>query len=143
MSDDPFDLQRFVTAQDAVWSSVLRELKAGRKASHWMWFVFPQIKGLGSSPTAIAYGISSLAEAQSYLQHPVLGNRLRECCDILLDLDGVTAEMVFGYPDVLKLKSCLTLFANADLREERFTALLNKFHAGERDELTVASLVRQ
>jgi uncharacterized protein (DUF1810 family) len=110
---DPFDLERFVEAQQPVYARVLGELRAGHKTSHWMWFVFPQIAGLGGSPMAIRYAIASLAEARAYLGHPVLGPRLRECCEILEGLEGARAEEIFGYPDVLKLRSSLTLFSRA------------------------------
>src|SRR5207248_4042599 len=110
-TDDPYDLQRFVAAQDAggIYQQALAELRAGRKASHWMWFVFPQIAGLGYSQTVRAYAITSLAEAQAYLAHPVLGPRLTECAAILTGVPGRTAEQVFGEVDALKLHSSMTL----------------------------------
>src|SRR5207237_2349067 len=112
---DPFDLQRFVTAQDSggTYERAAAELRAGRKASHWMWFVFPQIAGLGYSPTARAYAITSLAEARAYLAHPVLGARLTECAGVLAGLRSRTAEQVFGEVDALKLFSSMTLFRHA------------------------------
>src|SRR6266576_1503461 len=122
-TDDPYDLQRFVTAQDAggTYQQALAELRAGRKASHWMWFVFPQIAGLGYSPTARSYAITSLAEARAYLAHPVLGPRLTQCAAILAGLPrrttaglpSRTAEQIFGEIDALKLCSCMTLFMHA------------------------------
>ena len=138
MTDDLFDLDRFVQAQADSYACALAELRAGRKRSHWMWFVFPQIAGLGGSPTAIRYAIGSLAEARAYLDHPVLGTRLSECCEILLGLDGRTAEEIFGYPDVLKLRSSLTLFARAAERPETvFAAVLAKYYDGTPDARTL------
>ena len=135
---DPYHLERFVKAQSPVYADVLAELRRGRKASHWMWFVFPQIAGLGGSPAAIRYAIGSLAEARAYLDHPVLGTRLRECCEILLGLDPRTAEEIFGYPDVLKLRSSLTLFARAAERPETvFAAMLAKYYDGTPDARTL------
>ena len=110
MPSDPFDLQRFLSAQEGVYVAALAELRGGRKRTHWMWFVFPQFQGLGSSPTARRFAISSLDEARAYLEHPVLGARLRECADALIGLPGRNASDVFGYPDDLKLRSSMTLF---------------------------------
>lgn len=137
MSQDPFDLQRFVTAQDAVLDDVLAELRAGRKRSHWMWFVFPQLATLGFSPMAKRYGLSSLAEARAYLAHPVLGERLRRCCGLLLQLEGVSASQVLGQPDDLKLRSCLTLFQLAAPDEDLFRQCLERFYDGQPDGSTV------
>jgi uncharacterized protein (DUF1810 family) len=123
-----------------VYDRVLRELQAGRKASHWMWYVFPQLRGLGWTATARHYGIASLAEARAYLAHPVLGARLRECVQILLDLEGRSAEQIFGYPDVLKLRSCLTLFAAASADPRPFCAALTRYYGGEPDPLTLEHL---
>lgn len=137
--NDPFDLERFVEAQQPVYARVLGELRAGHKTSHWMWFVFPQIQGLGGSPMAIRYAIASLAEARAYLDHPVLGPRLRECCEILEGPEGRTAEAIFGYPDVLKLRSSLTLFSRAaGERDSVFDALLEKYYEGQPDLQTLA-----
>jgi uncharacterized protein (DUF1810 family) len=108
-----FDLERFVAAQEGVYESARAEIAAGRKRTHWMWFVFPQLAGLGSSPTAQRYAISGLPEARAYLAHPVLGPRLRDCAEVLLTADR-SAEHIFGYPDDLKLRSSMTLFAEAD-----------------------------
>jgi uncharacterized protein (DUF1810 family) len=135
-SPDPFDLQRFVSAQDRVWPDVQAELAAGTKTSHWMWFVFPQLAGLGRSGTARFYGIASLAEARAYWAHPVLGARLKECCGLLTALQGRSALQVFGPIDALKLRSCLTLFERAAPDEPVFGRLLDKFYAGERDAAT-------
>lgn len=134
------DLQRFVDAQDRVYDNVLDELRAGRKRSHWMWFVFPQIRGLGSSPTAQHYGIASLAEARAYLDHPLLGPRLRECVALVNAVEGRSAEQVFGWPDDLKLRSSVTLFAHATDDNEDFLALLDKYYGGEQDPLTLERL---
>jgi uncharacterized protein (DUF1810 family) len=111
--EDPYNLARFVDAQEPVYADVVAELRAGRKRTHWMWFVFPQIQGLGPSETAQWFAIRSLDEARAYLAHPVLGARLRECTRIVLDIEGRTASEIFGYPDDLKFRSSLTLFARA------------------------------
>ena len=111
---DPFDLERFVTAQEPVFSTVLAELRAGRKRSHWMWFVFPQLRGLGHSSTAQFYGIASLDEGRAYLGHPVLGPRLERCTRTVLDVKGRSLHEIFGSPDELKFHSSMTLFALAD-----------------------------
>jgi uncharacterized protein (DUF1810 family) len=140
-ASDPFDLQRFVDAQSRVYASVTAELAAGLKTSHWMWFVFPQLKGLGRSSTALHYGIGSLDEARSYWQHPVLGARLRECCALLRALPPQrTALQVFGSIDALKLRSCLTLFERVAPDEPLFGALLDRFYGGERDAATLGLL---
>ncbi|GAB2589056.1 DUF1810 domain-containing protein [Ramlibacter solisilvae] len=137
MSDDPFDLQRFVAAQDPLFDGVQDELRQGRKRTHWMWFVFPQLAALGASPTAKHYGIASLDEARAYLAHPVLGPRLRACCELLLQLEGRTAHQVFGYPDELKLRSCLTLFDRAAGGAPLFARCLDKYYAGQPDAATL------
>ena len=138
---DAFDLERFLAAQDGgTYERVLAELRAGRKTSHWMWFVFPQLRGLGRSETARYYGLASLDEARAYLAHPVLGPRLRECADALLGLDGDDPVAVMGGVDALKLRSSMTLFARADPDDERFPAVLRKFYGGEEDEATLALL---
>lgn len=136
---DPFDLQRFVDAQDRVHDRVTAELAAGLKTSHWMWFVFPQLKALGRSSTALHYGIGSLDEARAYWSHPVLGARLKHCCTLLLGLPR-SALQVFGSIDSMKLKSCLTLFERAAPDEPLFAALLERFYGGERDAATLALL---
>jgi len=138
---DPFDLQRFVAAQERVFADVEAELKVGAKTSHWMWFVFPQLKGLGRSATALHYGIGSLEEAQAYWRHPVLGARLKECGALLLALPPPrSAQQVMGSIDALKLKSCLTLFERAAPDEPLFGTLLERFYGGERDAATLALL---
>ena len=139
----PFDLARFVDAQAGIYDTVLAELRAGRKRSHWMWFVFPQLRGLGSSPTAVRFGITGLAEAQAYLDHPVLGPRLRECTALVNALDGASMEDVFGWPDYLKLRSSMTLFGVAAGSEDTdFIAVLDTFYGGEQDAKTLALLDR-
>jgi uncharacterized protein (DUF1810 family) len=138
MAADPFDLQRFVTAQDGVLDDVRAELRAGRKRSHWMWFVFPQLQGLGSSAMARHYGIGSLEEARAYLAHPVLGPRLRECCELMLAVPRAGAHDILGSPDDLKFRSCLSLFALAAPDEPLFRACLDRFYGGVPDPRTLA-----
>jgi uncharacterized protein (DUF1810 family) len=140
--DDPFRLARFVTAQDqgGTYQQAVAELRAGAKVTHWMWFVFPQIGGLGFSEMARRYAISGLDEARAYLRHPVLGPRLAECAGILTALPAVTAEQVFGPVDALKLRSSMTLFSAADPGEPAFSAVLAKFFGGHPDEPTLARL---
>lgn len=135
-------LDRFLQAQEPVWPRVLAELRAGQKRTHWMWFVFPQIKGLGRSDMAARYAIQSLAEAQAYLAHPVLAGRLRECCQILLELEAPASALeVFGTPDDLKLCSCMTLFAAASPAPGSvFDAVLQKYFGGQKDERTLELL---
>ena len=137
---DPFDLQRFVDAQVRVYDSVLAELRAGAKRSHWIWFVFPQLQGLGHSATAVRYGISSLEEARAYLAHPVLGPRLRECARLVAGIDGRSADDIFGWPDNLKVRSSMTLFARATDENGEFRSVLDKFYNGEDDAATVELL---
>lgn len=137
--DDAFELSRFVQAQDPLMDAVRRELRAGRKRSHWMWFVFPQVRGLGASPMAQRYAVGSLHEARAYLAHAVLGPRLRECCGLLLALDDeADIHEVLGSPDDLKLRSCLTLFLTAAPDEALLHACLERFYAGRMDERTLA-----
>ena len=132
---DPFELARFLDAQAGVIAAARAELAAGRKQSHWMWFVFPQIKGLGRSDMAQRYAIQSLAEARAYLAHPVLAARLRECCQILLALEPHRSALeVFGSPDDMKLRSCMTLFAEASPAPGSvFDAVLQKYFGSEKD----------
>jgi uncharacterized protein (DUF1810 family) len=139
-STDPFDLQRFVDAQARVYHTVLDELRAGRKRSHWIWFVFPQIAGLGSSPTAARYAISSLDEARAYLAHAVLGPRLHECAQLVTGVRGRPITQILGSPDDMKLRSSMTLFARATSDNGDFVAVLEKYYGGEEDPLTVARL---
>jgi uncharacterized protein (DUF1810 family) len=139
---DPFDLQRFVDAQAPVMARVSAELRAGRKQSHWMWFVFPQLAGLGRSAMAQHYGIGTLAEARAYLAHPLLGARLRECTRLVLDVESKSAHAIFGSPDVFKFRSCLTLFAAAEPEEHLFGAALQKYFPGAVDDATLELLRR-
>ena len=139
---DPFQLSRFVKAQDKIYSRALSELKSGRKKSHWIWFVFPQIEGLGFSSTTQYYSIKSLAEARQYLDHPLLGKRLRECAETILALQGLSASTIFGYPDDLKLKSSMTLFAAAAEGQSVFSRVLEKYYQGNPDQSTLAILKR-
>jgi uncharacterized protein (DUF1810 family) len=136
-SPDRHDLERFVAAQDPIWDRVQAELRRGRKSSHWMWFVFPQIAGLGSSPTARAYALSGLDEARAYLAHPVLGPRLREAAQLAAAVPAGGASEVFGYPDDLKLRSSMTLFARAAPEEPVFTAVLDRYFDGDPDPRTL------
>jgi uncharacterized protein (DUF1810 family) len=138
--DDPHDLQRFVTAQDPVIDRVRDELRRGRKTSHWMWFVFPQLAGLGSSPTAQHYAISGLDEARAYLAHAVLGPRLVECAGLVAAVEGRSARDVMGFPDDLKLRSSMTLFARAAPDTPVFGEVLDRFFDGEPDPRTLALL---
>ncbi|WP_431240392.1 DUF1810 domain-containing protein [Mycolicibacterium aichiense] len=137
---DPFDLQRFIDAQDRVYHQVLAELRAGAKRSHWIWFIFPQLGALGSSSTAKRFGISSLAEAQAYLAHPVLGARLRECARLVTAIEGRTKDQIFGLPDNLKVCSSMTLFEQATDDNADFVAVLDRFYGGERDARTLELL---
>ena len=140
MADDPFDLERFVTAQDPVWGDVLAELRDGRKQTHWMWFVFPQLAVLGRSSMARHYGLSGLEQARAYLAHPVLGPRLVECCRVLSRLQRGDPVAVFGAVDAMKLRSCLTLFAAAAPAEAAFRDVLLQYFGGTPDPLTTAAL---
>ena len=137
---DPFDLQRFVEAQEPVFQDALAELRAGRKNSHWMWFVFPQIEGLGTSAMAQHYAIRSREEAAAYLEHPVLGPRLRECTRLVNAVAGRTASQIFGYPDDLKFRSSMTLFAHATEENAEFVEAVRKYFAGEFDRATLQRL---
>ncbi len=141
-----YDLQRFTLAQAEVYTRALAELKAGRKQTHWMWYIFPQLAGLGSSATAKIYAIANLEEARQYLAHPLLGNHLRECCEALLALPENNITNILGYPDNLKLCSCMTLFelaANAGaVAADVFACVLQKFFNCRRDAVTLELLER-
>lgn len=139
-ADDPFDLNRFLEAQEGVYAHALAELRAGRKTSHWMWFVFPQIDGLGRSATARRYAIRSMDEARAYLAHPVLGARLRECTQAVMRLENRTASDIFGYPDDLKFCSSMTLFAQAAPQERLFSEAVAGYCGGRMDGMTMAIL---
>ncbi|MBV8206700.1 MAG: DUF1810 domain-containing protein [Acidobacteria bacterium] len=142
-----FDLQRFVDAQAPVYARAVAELRAGRKRSHWMWFIFPQIRGLGYSATARRFAIRSLAEARAYLQHPLLGPRLEECTRLVLAVPGSSVGEIFGYPDDLKFRSCMTLFCVTEKESAKqsgvFQQALEKYFAGEPDEATLGELRAQ
>lgn len=139
---DPFNLGRFVQAQEDDYAQALSEIRSGRKRSHWMWYIFPQYDGLGSSPTAKHYAIKSLAEAEAYLRHPVLGSRLLECAEAAVSIEGRSASEVFGFPDDMKLRSCATLFALVSPSGSVFERLLDKHFDGERDDKTVGLVGR-
>jgi uncharacterized protein (DUF1810 family) len=139
---DPFDLERFVAAQDPVMASVRRELGAGRKQTHWMWFVFPQLRALGQSPTAKRYGIASLAEAQAYMAHPDLGPRLVECTELVRAVQGRSVHDIFGNPDDLKFRSSMTLFARAQPGTPAFAAALEQYFDGVPDPRTLDLLAQ-
>lgn len=135
--DDPFNLTRFLTAQKSIYQQVLAELKNGQKRSHWIWFIFPQIEGLGKSSTSIFYAIKSEEEAQAYLNHPILSQRLLECTNIILLLKGRSASQIFGFPDDMKLKSSMTLFSAISTQDNSpFEQVLEQFFQGQRDEKT-------
>jgi uncharacterized protein (DUF1810 family) len=140
MTADRYDLKRFLDAQGGIYAQVTDELRRGRKQTHWMWFVFPQIKGLGYSAMAQKYAISSLDEARAYLLHPVLGERLNECTGIVTRLEGRTIEEIFGHPDFLKFHSSLTLFAKAAPDHGVFDAALAKYFASTMDRGTLDRL---
>lgn len=137
---DSFNLDRFVTAQAPVFDAVLSELQAGRKRTHWMWFVFPQLRGLGYSQTARFYGIGSLAEAQAYHAHPLLGPRLVRCTQLVLDSAAPSLHAIFGSPDGMKFRSCMTLFEQAASDQPVFGTALDRWCASERDERTLQLL---
>jgi uncharacterized protein (DUF1810 family) len=141
-TNDLYDLERFATAQDAreTYACAVAELRAGRKTGHWIWFVFPQIAGLGLSSMSRRYAISSLEEARRYLAHPILGERLRECARILTELEGKTAQEIFGPVDAMKLRSSMTLFARAAPESPLFRAVLDRYFGGRADEATDARL---
>ena len=137
---DPHNLQRFVDAQNHVFADVCSELREGRKRGHWMWFIFPQLQGLGYSATASYYAISSLQEAKAYLNHPILGPRLIECCRLITLIEGRPIQEILGYPDYLKFRSSITLFAHATSENQVFTIALEKYFEGESDPLTLERL---
>jgi uncharacterized protein (DUF1810 family) len=142
VASDPFELARFVDAQDAVFAQVRRELEAGRKDSHWMWFIFPQLHGLGHSAMAQRYGLSGLGEAQAYLQHPLLGPRLIECTVLVNRTAAGSIQAIFAPPDDLKFRSCMTLFAALPAAPEVFARALERFFDGSGDAVTLDALER-
>lgn len=134
---DVYNPHRFLDAQERVYDTALDELRVGRKSSHWIWFIFPQITGLGHSGMAQKFAINSLDEAKAYLQHPVLGPRLRECTQLVLNVEERSAEEIFGYPNYLKFRSCMTLFLTATHDNALFNAALLKYFHGKPDQLTL------
>lgn len=139
-TDDPYDLNRFLRAQEEDYEQALSEIRSGRKRTHWMWYIFPQIDGLALSPTSKHYAIKSIDEARAYLAHPVLGPRLLECAEAVVHVEGRTAREIFGPPDDLKLRSCATLFACVSPPGSVFERLLQKYYGGERDRKTLRLL---
>jgi uncharacterized protein (DUF1810 family) len=137
---DPFNLDRFIEAQEPIYPRVVEELRRGCKTSHWMWFIFPQLKGLGRSSIAERYGITSVAEAQAYLQHPTLGARLIECTSLVNGIVGRSAAEIFGGIDRIKFRSSMTLFAEAAAGDHAFQEALSKYFQGEPDRLTLEML---
>jgi len=139
-SNDPYNLQRFVSAQEPVFEQVVSELRQGSKRTHWIWFIFPQIEGLGHSQTARKFSLSSLQEAQAYINHSLLGQRLRECTHLVNLVKGRSIDEIFGYPDDLKFRSSMTLFANATSDNAVFKDALQKYFNGQFDPLTIERL---
>jgi uncharacterized protein (DUF1810 family) len=142
MRDDPYDLDRFVRAQERDYARALAEVRSGSKRTHWMWYIFPQLDGLAHSATSKRYAIRSLEEAKAFLNHPVLGPRLLECAEAAMQVDGRAAREIFGSPDDLKLRSCATLFASVSSPGSVFERLLGKYYDDARDERTLALLGR-
>jgi len=140
LNESLFDLHRFVSAQEGMYAQALAEIKSGQKRSHWMWYIFPQVDGLGFSAMSKRYAIKSLEEARQYLQHPILGGRLVECVQALLGVEGRSAAEIFGYPDDLKLKSCMTLFMQVAKPGSAFEVVLQKYFRGKQDEQTLKIL---
>jgi uncharacterized protein (DUF1810 family) len=138
--NDPYDLQRFLDAQNHVVEQVRAELRAGQKRGHWIWFIFPQIKGLGYSSAANKFAISCRAEAEAYLKHPILGPRLRDCTSLVTQIEGRSIDQIFGYPDKLKFRSSMTLFARATVDNQLFESALRKYFGGKPDPLTLERL---
>lgn len=134
------DISRFIKAQENIYAEVVKELLHGKKTSHWMWFIFPQIIGLGFSSTSKYYSIKTIDEAKEYLKHPILGNRLLECANILIKTEGKSAESIFGYPDDMKLQSSMTLFSFISPESTVFLQVLNKYFKGEKDQKTMEIL---
>jgi uncharacterized protein (DUF1810 family) len=134
---DPYDLQRFVRAQEHDYEEALSEIRSGRKRSHWMWYIFPQFEGLGVSPTSKQYAVKSVAEARAFLAHPLLGPRLQECAEAAVRIEGLSAADIFGFPDDMKLRSCATLFASVSPAGSVFHRIIDKYFHGEPDADTV------
>jgi uncharacterized protein (DUF1810 family) len=135
--NDPYDLQRFIDAQNLTYEQVCAELRAGQKQGHWMWFIFPQLRGLGHSQMAIKFALSSRDEAEAYLKHQVLGPRLRECTRLVVLVEKRSINQIFGYPDDLKFRSSMTLFASTTSENQIFKDALQKYFSGELDRLTI------
>jgi uncharacterized protein (DUF1810 family) len=142
MSNDPWNLARFIGAQQGDYEQALEEIRAGRKRTHWMWYVFPQFTGLGNSPTSIEYAIKSRDEAAAYLAHPILGPRLVECAQAVLRVEGRSAHEIFGSPDDMKLRSSATLFSSVSPEGSAFHQIIDKYFAGRLDERTIVLLNR-
>ena len=142
MASDLHNLTRFAQAQEAVYDQALSEIRAGRKRSHWMWYVFPQFDGLGMSPTSKHYAIKSVQEARAYLAHPILGPRLVQCAEAALQIEGRSALEIFGSPDDMKLRSCATLFASVSPEGSVFHGIIDKCFAGEKDARTIELMAR-
>jgi len=140
VADMKFDLERFVASQNPVYAQVCRELRQGSKQGHWMWFIFPQLKGLGQSSMANRFGIDGVEEARAYLVHPVLGPRLAECTSLVNGVEGLSVDNIFGYPDNLKFRSSMTLFAHISSGSNVFADALQKYYAGQPDPLTLEML---
>ncbi len=138
--NDIYLLQRFLDAQEAVYPDVVKELRQGRKESHWMWYIFPQVKGLGKSYISQKYALGSLDEATAYVQHPILGNRLYECTEIVVSTEGSTVKQIFGYPDYLKFHSSMTLFSQVENHNPLFDSALKKYFDNKKDQLTLDTL---
>lgn len=138
--NDIYQLQRFLDAQEAVYPDVVRELREGRKESHWMWYIFPQVKGLGKSHISQKYALGSIDEATAYVQHPILGNRLHECTEIVVSTEESTVEQIFGYPDYLKFHSSMTLFSQVENHNPIFDSALGKYFDNKKDQLTLDAL---
>ncbi|MGI8580627.1 MAG: DUF1810 domain-containing protein [Chitinophagaceae bacterium] len=134
------DLRRFLQAQQNIYPQVLKELQSGKKTSHWMWFIFPQIEGLGHSSTAKYYSIKTIEEAKEYLGHPILGNRLLQCSNIIVGIENKNVDEIFGYPDNMKLRSCMTLFNFISPEQRVFADVLEKYFSGEEDGQTLSIL---
>jgi len=139
-ASDPYNLQRFVEAQEPAYEAARAELAAGAKRGHWIWFIFPQLKGLGMSAMSQEFGLSSLDEAKAYISHPILGARLRECTRLVLNVEGRSVDQIFGYPDNLKFRSSMTLFAKSTRDDRIFRDALEKYFGGEGDPLTLERL---
>jgi len=138
--NDIYLLQRFLDAQEAVYPDVVRELRQGRKESHWMWYIFPQVKGLGKSHISQKYALGSIDETTAYVQHPILGNRLHECTEIVVSTEGSTVKQIFGYPDYLKFHSSMTLFSQVENHNPLFDSTLRKYFDNKKDQLTLDAL---